>query len=280
MLNRAIAYKVFSKIVSGFLFCSVLHSSNAIASPLANAQSIAGTVASVGDGDTIRVKTSDKVLTIRLACIDAAEMKQQPYGAYAATRLKQLLPVGQPIILKVVNKDRYGRTVAKVYVGNSSINLALVKEGQAAVYRQYLSGCPELRDRLLSAEASAKSRRLGLWAQANPIMPWDFRRSGSSKSGSTVQPGNPSSNKPSVRSSAPKTSSPNAKPKFDWSKAQQDIDSGRYSNGVNSVDSSDSSYGGSSSGSGSGGSCNNPSDRDSAGRNCGGRAASERPGGR
>jgi micrococcal nuclease len=176
MLNRAIAYKVFSKIVSGFLFCSVLHSSNAIASPLANAQSIAGTVASVGDGDTIRVKTSDKVLTIRLACIDAAEMKQQPYGAYAATRLKQLLPVGQPVTLKVVDKDRYGRTVAKVYVGNSSINLALVQEGQAAVYQQYLSGCPELRDRLLKAEASAKARRLGLWAQTSPVMPWDFRK--------------------------------------------------------------------------------------------------------
>jgi micrococcal nuclease len=265
-----------------FKECLCLAVFGVITLPLtAIAQPLTGTIVSVGDGDTIRVRTADqKNLTVRLSCIDSPEMSQKPYGEASSNRLKQLLPVGQPITLKVVNKDRDGRTVAKVYVGNSSINLALVKEGQAAVYRQYLSRCPELRDRLLSAEASAKSRRLGLWAQANPIMPWDFRRSGSSKSGSTVQPGNPSSNKPSVRSSAPKTSSPNAKPKFDWSKAQQDIDSGRYSNGVNSVDSSDSSYGGSSSGSGSGGSCNNPSDRDSAGRNCGGRAASERPGGR
>jgi micrococcal nuclease len=189
MLSRAIAYKVFSRIVSGFLFCSLLHASRAIAQPLT------GTIVSVGDGDTIRVCTADqKNLTVRLSCIDSPEMLQRPYGEASSNRLKQLLPVGQPITLKVVDKDRYGRTVAKVYVGNSSINLALVQEGQAAVYRQYLSGCPELRDRLLAAETSAKSRRLGLWAQANPVMPWDFRRSGSSKSGSTVQPGKPTVN--------------------------------------------------------------------------------------
>jgi micrococcal nuclease len=56
-----------------------------------------------------------------------------------------------------------------------------VQEGQAVVYRQYLSACPDLRDRLLSAEAQAKQRRLGLWAQANPVMPWDFRRSGTAQ---------------------------------------------------------------------------------------------------
>jgi micrococcal nuclease len=38
------------------------------------------TVASVGDGDTIRVKEGNKVVTVRLACIDAAEMAQKPYG--------------------------------------------------------------------------------------------------------------------------------------------------------------------------------------------------------
>lgn len=36
-------------------------------------------------------------------------------------------------------------------------------------------------DRLLSAEAQAKQRRLGLWAQANPVMPWDYRKFGTTK---------------------------------------------------------------------------------------------------
>jgi micrococcal nuclease len=105
-------------------------------------------------------------------------MSQRPYGQASANRLKQLLPVGQTVTLQVVDKDKYGRSVAKVYNGSRSVNLALVQDGQAAVYRQYLSGCPELRERLLSAEASAKARRLGVWAQTNPVMPWDYRKMG------------------------------------------------------------------------------------------------------
>jgi micrococcal nuclease len=150
-------------------------------SPPAIAQTITGSIVSVGDGDTIRVKTTDKTLTIRLACVDAPEMAQAPYGQTASTRLKQLLPIGQAVSLKIADTDRYGRSVAKVYTGSTSVNLALVQEGQAIVYRQYLKGCPELRDRLLSAEAQAKQQRLGLWATENPVMPWDFRKSGASK---------------------------------------------------------------------------------------------------
>jgi micrococcal nuclease len=228
------------------------------------AQTITSTIVSVGDGDTIRVRTANKTLTVRLSCIDSPELKQQPYGQAASNRLKQLLPVGQAVSLRVTETDRYGRSVAKVYTGNTSINLSMVQEGHAVVYRQYLGGCPELRDRLLSAEAQAKQRRLGLWAQANPVMPWDFRRAlGAERSHATKlrspQTGNASNSS------------------FDWSKAQQMIDSGNYSTGVNSAESS---YGGSYSNSGSGGNCNSPSDTDSAGRRCGGRAASEKPGGR
>lgn len=143
------------------------------------AQTITGTIVSVGDGDTIRVSTADKTLTVRLSCIDSPELKQQPYGQAAANRLKQLLPVGQAVTLQIADTDRYGRSVAKVYVGDTAINLTLVQEGQAVVYRQYLGGCPELRDRLLSAEAQDKQRRLGLWTQDHPVMPWDFRHLGS-----------------------------------------------------------------------------------------------------
>ena len=44
------------------------------------------------------------------------------------------------------------------------------------VYRQYLSACPELRERLLKAEANAKSRRIGFWSQPSPVLPAGFRR--------------------------------------------------------------------------------------------------------
>jgi endonuclease YncB( thermonuclease family) len=132
-------------------------------------------VVSVGDGDTLRVQSQGKAMTVRLACIDAAEMKQAPYGQAASQRLKQLLAQGQRVSLRVVEVDRYQRTVAEVYVGSNSVNLQMVREGQAVVYQQYLSGCPGLRNQLLQAEQQARSQRLQFWSQAQPIMPWDYR---------------------------------------------------------------------------------------------------------
>lgn len=132
------------------------------------------TVASVGDGDTIRVKEGNKAVTVRLACIDAPEMAQKPYGERAAVRLKQLLPVGKVVYLRTIATDKYNRKVAEIFVGDRSINLSMVQEGQAVVYRQYLNGCNAKQ--YLTAEADAQLKRLAFWNQSNPVMPWDFRR--------------------------------------------------------------------------------------------------------
>jgi micrococcal nuclease len=134
----------------------------------------AATVASVGDGDTIRVKEGNRTVTVRLSCIDAPEMAQRPYGERASARLKQLLPVGQVVKLRTITTDQYGRRVAEVFMGDRSVNLAMGAEGQAVAYRQYLSGCNA--DQYLKAEANAKNQRLAFWNQSKPIMPWDFRR--------------------------------------------------------------------------------------------------------
>ncbi|MBD2359239.1 thermonuclease family protein [Tolypothrix sp. FACHB-123] len=136
------------------------------------------TVVSVGDGDTLRAQNQQgQAVTIRLACIDAPELKQQPWGQQSAARLKQLLPVGQSIKVRQVDRDKYKRVVAEVYVGDRSINLNMVQEGQAVVYRQYLKGCASTKDQFIKAEATAKQQKLGFWNQPKPLMPWDFRRS-------------------------------------------------------------------------------------------------------
>jgi micrococcal nuclease len=64
------------------------------------ANNLTATVVSVNDGDTIRVRTGNKTVTVRLVCIDAPEMKQNPWGQQSSARLKQLLPVGQGITLR------------------------------------------------------------------------------------------------------------------------------------------------------------------------------------
>jgi endonuclease YncB( thermonuclease family) len=138
------------------------------------AQGVSATVLSIGDGDTIRVRQAGKALTVRLACIDAPETAQGPYGQQARNYLQQRLPVGREVSLEVKTTDRYGRSVAEVFSG-VNINLALVEDGQAFAYRQYLSGCDAKA--YLEAEERASRARLGVWQVKGGITrPWDFRR--------------------------------------------------------------------------------------------------------
>jgi endonuclease YncB( thermonuclease family) len=161
-----------------------VHSARALAVALsllqmAMAQAPAGaspeaTVVSVGDGDTIRVRMNGKPITVRLACIDAPETAQRPYGQNARQYLQQRLPLGSTVTLEQKTTDRYGRSVAEVFKG-ININLAMVEDGQAFVYHQYLSGCDAKE--YLDAEFRASRRRYGVWQVEGGITrPWDFRK--------------------------------------------------------------------------------------------------------
>jgi len=149
-----------------------------LASAQASAQSLRAVVVSVGDGDTIRVRRDSAVFTVRLACIDAPETAQQPYGLQSRQALRERLPVGQPVVLEIQTTDRYGRRVAEVF-SRGNVNLALVQAGHAFVYRQYLKQCDARQ--YLEAEASASRRRAGIWQVSGGMTrPWDFRRGRSS----------------------------------------------------------------------------------------------------
>ena len=139
-----------------------------------SAQALKGEVLSIGDGDTIRVRQGGRAITVRLACIDAPETAQRPYGQQARSYLQQRLPVGREVNLDVKTTDRYGRSVAEV-ISDININLAMVEDGQAFAYRQYLGGCDAKE--YLDAEYRASRRRYGVWQVPGGITrPWDFRR--------------------------------------------------------------------------------------------------------
>ena len=105
-------------------------------------------------------------VTIRLACIDAPKTSQGSSGKWSTQTLKGLIQ-GKSISLKPQVKDRYGRTVAEIYVENRNINLQMVQVGAAYVYRQYLKQCD--RDSYLRAEDTTQERTGGLGVlQASP----------------------------------------------------------------------------------------------------------------
>lgn len=139
-----------------------------------SAQTRQAEVLSIGDGDTIRVRQGGRAITVRLACIDAPETAQSPWGQQARRYLQQRLPIGLEVSLEVKTTDRYGRTVAEV-ISEININLAMVEDGQAFAYRQYLGGCDAKE--YLDAEFRASRRRYGVWQVEGGITrPWDFRR--------------------------------------------------------------------------------------------------------
>ena len=144
--------------------------------PLAPASAAAdyrARVVSIGDGDTIRVRHGDKLETIRLACIDAPEMAQVPYGDQARRYLQTRLRLEQEVTIHPFNTDRFGRTVAEV-IGDINLNLALVEDGQAFVYPKYLGQC-DARE-YLDAEYRASRHRFGIWRVPGGIeRPWQFR---------------------------------------------------------------------------------------------------------
>jgi len=130
-------------------------------------------IVSVGDGDTLRVRRGQQLWTIRLACIDAPEMAQGPYGERARRYLQTRLPQDHDVTIHPLGTDRYGRTVAEV-ISEINLNLALVEDGEAFVYPKYLGQCDA--NEYLQAEYRARRHRYGIWQVPGGIeRPWDFR---------------------------------------------------------------------------------------------------------
>ena len=131
---------------------------------------------SVYDGDTFRAinPTTREEIKIRMACIDAPE-KKQDLGIASRDYLRSLLNKNPN---QKVDTDRYGRTVALVFVpdGNKEIavNADMVQHGMAYFYRQYAKNC-EQKEVYEAAEKSAMASKVGVWKH-NDLKPWEYRK--------------------------------------------------------------------------------------------------------
>jgi endonuclease YncB( thermonuclease family) len=143
----------------------------------ANSESWQFVSGSMADGDTFRVQQSGPEMTIRLCGIDAPE-KAQPLGLRAQSYLQSLINAGDGSVVVVpVERDRYGRMVAEVFVlGNEEkfLQTELLQAGLAYVYPQYVDSCPNSEPMKL-AEAIAQEEGLGVWS-GEYQRPWEFRQ--------------------------------------------------------------------------------------------------------
>jgi endonuclease YncB( thermonuclease family) len=131
---------------------------------------IRGKVVSIADGDTITLLDAAKVQhKIRFQGIDAPE-KKQAFG----TKSKEVLSekIGEKeVVVTWKEKDRYGRILGEVMLGNRHINLEMVQDGMAWHYKQYSKS-----KELANAEDAARKAEEGLWVDKEPVPPWEFRK--------------------------------------------------------------------------------------------------------
>jgi len=153
-------------IFLSFLF---LFHSNSIATTLT------GKVISVADGDTITILNAmNEQVKIRLAGVDCPE-KQQAFGQ-RSKQFTSSMVAGKNVTIEPETTDRYGRTVAMVFVNGSNLNEQIVANGYGWVYRKYCN--KPFCDDWLKLEDKARNSRIGLWADSTPVPPWEWRHGG------------------------------------------------------------------------------------------------------
>lgn len=142
----------------------------------AQAEALSGRVLWVDDGDSLELRDDwGRRFRVRLRGIDAPE-RSQPYANVSRRNLSRLAR-GRPVTIAYDGVDKYGRLLAWVYIDQGvSVNLLQVQAGFAWHY--VFPGRPWTADDdlLAQAEQEARAARRGLWAQPQPLPPWQHRR--------------------------------------------------------------------------------------------------------
>ena len=146
-------------VIAACVYCAVFLA--------AQQEDFSGRVVTVVDGDTIGVLRDGREARVRLEGIDAPELGQdfwQPSKQFMSdAALDKIVAVSGNEI------DRYGRLIARVTADGRDLSVAAVEAGFAWHFVRYSSDPV-----LAAAETNARTRRIGLWSQPNPIPPWDY----------------------------------------------------------------------------------------------------------
>ena len=153
-----------------FLGILLLGGNNLSCSPESFSQ-MSGKVIKIVDGDTYDLLLKNNTtIRIRMAGIDAPE-KGMPFYKVAKDYLGKLC-FGKQIHLEIIEKDRYGRYIAYSFLENrTELSHEMIKGGMAWHFKKYSSDAV-----LSSLEIAARKSKLGLWADENPMPPWENRR--------------------------------------------------------------------------------------------------------
>lgn len=135
------------------------------ATATANARAV---VAEVYDGDTFVMSDGRKV---RIAGIDTPEAGER-FHDEAKAYLSGLI-IGKEITLLPIpaGKDRYGRTLAEVFIDTVNIGIVMIRRGYAQLY--LFGDDSYLKDNYLPYLKEAINQKVGIW-ELRPPKPEDY----------------------------------------------------------------------------------------------------------
>ena len=140
-----------------------------IATPFTILAQLKGKVVSVIDGDTIILLDSiNSQHRIRLHGIDCPERGQDFYQA-AKDYLGKLC-FKKNVEIEVLGKDKYQRTIGKIWLDSTDLNLEMLKAGMAFHYKHF-----DKSIHYADAEESAQKHKIGLWSIPSIQEPWQYR---------------------------------------------------------------------------------------------------------
>ena len=135
-------------------------------------------VIGISDGDTLSAPGVSLMglpnVAVRLTEIDAPE-RAQSYGAPSKQNLSALC-FRKSAKVRPISLDRYGRTVAHVACDGRDATAEQVREGMAWVFVRYAEKGSTLR----GLKRDARASRRGIWADVQPVAPWEWRRGAAS----------------------------------------------------------------------------------------------------
>jgi micrococcal nuclease len=141
-----------------------------LAAPVSEGDLLEGSVIRVVDGDTIHVKLGDRVEKVRYIGVNTPELhhpsRGEEPGGWAAAEVNRRLVGGQRVRLErdVQSRDRHGRLLAYVWIGDVMVNAELVRLG----YAQVTTVPPNVRHQelFLKLQREARDAGRGLWRRA------------------------------------------------------------------------------------------------------------------
>ena len=170
-------YRLVNTIFYQLLLLFVFYSCTAAVSDSSSSQQFGGHSGTIGrvvhivDGDTYDLLTDEnEKIRVRMEGIDTPE-RGMPYYRVAKDYLGELCR-DKLVMLVGSEKDRYGRTLGYSYLEDGTeLGEAMIAAGMAWHFKKYNDS-----DKLAELEIDARSKRLGLWKDENPMPPWEKRR--------------------------------------------------------------------------------------------------------